>query len=166
MRSSSSSAAPIRLPINPPMAAPATVLATRPAPRPNWEPTTAPPTTPATVPVFSCGPAPVTGFPAQAPIRNPLRATHPACRDVITVLVPFRFQDQTCGNDWGETLAPHFTANIKVNRINEITLKRKNAQALKHEHAQARIHSSTWQHQLGAQPSDRGRPEREVPAVE
>src|SRR5882672_8095350 len=111
------------------MAAPATVLATRPAPRPNWEPTAAPPTTPTTVPVFSFGPAPVTGFPAQAPIRSPVRATHPAYRNVITVLVPFRSPDQTCGNDWGKTLASHFTAKIKVNRINEITLERKNAQA-------------------------------------
>src|SRR3954447_22329176 len=149
------------------MAAPATVLAPRPAPRPNWEPTTAPPTTPATVPVFSCGPTPVTGFPAQAPISNPARATHPACRDAITTLVPFaipfRSLERTCGDDFGKTLAPHFTAKIKVNRINEMTLK--------HEHAQARSPSSTspsstWEHQFGTQPSDRGRPQREVPAVE
>src|SRR5436309_5989272 len=128
MRSSSSSAAPMRLPISPPMAAPAMVLATRPLPRPNWEPTTAPPTTPATVPVFSCGPTPVTEFPAQAPISNPARATHPACRDAITILVPFRcplsLLGRTCGDDWGETLAPHFTANIRVNQIDEETLKR------------------------------------------
>src|SRR5690349_4488121 len=145
------------------MAAPATVLATRPAPRPNWEPTTAPPTTPATVPVFSCGPTPVTGFPAQAPISNPARATHPACRDAITILVPFaipfRSLKRTCGDDFGKTLAPHFTAKIKVNRINEITLARKNAQA-RTPQAGTRLSTtpssttrlSTRQHQFGAQP--------------
>src|SRR5437868_5251009 len=47
---------------------------------------------------------------------------------------------------------------MQLNRINE-----KTAQAQKHSSTK---HSSTWQHQLGAQPSDRSRPQREVSAIE
>src|SRR6185295_19570220 len=44
--------------------------------------------------------------------------------------------------------------------------KRSSAKTLKRKSAQAHKLSSTWQHQFGAQPSDRGRSQREVSAIE
>ncbi len=69
--SSSSMPAPMRLPIKPPSAAPARPAAMRsPVPPPNCDPIRPPATAPTSVPVFSFGPWPVSGVPAQAAIES------------------------------------------------------------------------------------------------
>src|SRR6185503_15356661 len=111
--SSSSIEAPIRLPMMPPIAAPATPAATRsPVPPPICEPIRPPASAPTSVPVFSFGPVPETGSPAQAAKPAPSRQTAiilvadiklPPIRRTILARhggrgVPREF-------DWGETLS-------------------------------------------------------------
>src|SRR6185312_17202640 len=112
----------MRLPIMPPISAPPIAAATRsPGPPPNCEPTNAPPSAPTSVPVFSFGPVPVSGLPAQPASDVPINAAamslqyieFPSPKRVAALVAQRRLGDQlpharrlqARGKEWGETPA-------------------------------------------------------------
>src|SRR4051812_40969990 len=104
-------AAPTRLPISPPISAPATPPATfDPVPPPvTAAPMAAPLKAPTAVPVFSFGPVPVCGLPAQPTTPRatiaavtilPVVIVSPSRRADVDALAPVAGRE-----DWGKTLS-------------------------------------------------------------